>query len=445
MPGAVRRRFERAVGAEIRPGEGRTVALLFTNLFLLLTAYYVLKVIREPLLLVSGGAVLRQYARGVEALVLLALVPAYGLLADRVEPSRLVAWVTGFFTACLAAFWLLARAGVPVGFAFFVWLGIFSTLAIAQFWSLANDLHGEDEGRRLFPLVAFGGTLGAIAGAQIAARLVAPLGAANLMLAAGALLLACIALTGRVRARIAARGPAAPLGAGATHGGFRLMLADPYLRLIALGVLALNLVNTTGDFVLARFVEGAAAASHSAPADREAWVGAFYGDFQTAVTVLTALFQFFFVARVFRRIGIAGAVRVLPIVVLVGYCALSIVPVLVVAQVVKIIENSAEYSLQSTTQQALFLRTSREAKYKAKAAIDTFVVRFGDLGSTLLVAAGIHLGLGARGFTLVNIAVAAGWLVVAVALGRAWRRRAPEGRPRARHAATGPPPAPTPA
>jgi AAA family ATP:ADP antiporter len=262
------------------------------------------------------------------------------------------------------------------------------------------------------------------------------------MVAAGVVLLVCMALTAHIRTRVAARRPAAPLGTTDGRGGFRLVLGDRYLRLIALGVLALNLVNTTGDFVLARLVQDHAAALSAVKADREAYIGAFYGQFQTAVTVLTAAVQFFLVARIFRGIGIAGAVRVLPILALAGYGALTLVPLLAVAQVVKIIENSGDYSLQSTTQQALFLRTSREAKYKAKAAIDTFVVRFGDLGSTLLVAAGVHFGLGVRGFSLANTIVAGLWVAIAMALGRAWRRsrvspaRAPAPAPE------GPPPTP---
>ena len=154
------RATERVIGADVQDGEWRLVLLFFANLFLLLTAYYILKVIREPLILLGGGAVSRSYARGMQAVVLTAVIPAYGLLANRFEPDRLVKWIMGFFVACLGVFFLLGRLGVPLGFVFFVWLGIFSTLAIAQFWSLANDLLTEAEGRRLFPLVAAGGTIG---------------------------------------------------------------------------------------------------------------------------------------------------------------------------------------------------------------------------------------------------------------------------------------------
>ncbi len=161
------RSVERLVGSDVHPGEWHLVLLFFLNLFLLLTAYYVLKVIREPLILMGGGAVSRSYARGLQAGLLFAVIPAYSWLANRVEPARLVKWIYGVFVVCLVAFYALGQVGVSIGFAFFVWLGIFSTLSIAQFWSLANDIMTESEGKRLFPIIAAGGTVGGILGAQI--------------------------------------------------------------------------------------------------------------------------------------------------------------------------------------------------------------------------------------------------------------------------------------
>jgi hypothetical protein len=127
--------------------------------------------------------------------LLVVVVPLYGALANRIAPSALVQYVFLFFVACLLAFFGLGRAGVHVGFAFFVWLGIFATMSIAQFWSLANDLLTEAEGERLFPLIAIGGTLGAIAGAQVAARGIGSVGPFGLMLVAALLVVGCMICT----------------------------------------------------------------------------------------------------------------------------------------------------------------------------------------------------------------------------------------------------------
>src|SRR6188508_1654290 len=110
------RSIERLVGSDVHPGEWHLVLLFFANLFLLLTAYYILKVIREPLILLGGGAVSRSYARGVQAGLLFVVIPVYSVLANRFEPARLVKWIFGVFVICLAAFFALGKLGVGLGF-----------------------------------------------------------------------------------------------------------------------------------------------------------------------------------------------------------------------------------------------------------------------------------------------------------------------------------------
>jgi AAA family ATP:ADP antiporter len=310
-----------------------------------------------------------------------------------------------------------------VGFAFFVWLGIFSTLSIAQFWSLANDLLSEADGKRLFPLVAAGGTIGGIVGAQIAAHALGHMDAFQLMLLAAGALVVCMMLTHFTRELgLRREGSAAPTvqveAARDERGGFTLVLRDRYLFLIALSVVLLNVINTTGDFILAQLVNSRAHALNPARAARQLYIATFYGDFQTYVGVGTALIQFLLVGRLFKSLGLKRSLFLLPLFAVTGYGATALLPGLALVAVVKVIENSTDYSLQNTLQQALFLSTSRDAKYKAKAAIDTFLVRFGDLVSTGLVAAGAHFGLGVFGFATANVAFAVLWVLVVMHLAR---------------------------
>lgn len=418
----VTRSLERLVGSEVHPGEWRLVSLFFGNLFLLLTAYYILKVIREPLILLEGGAVERSYARGLQAGILLLLIPAYGVLANRFEPSRLVKWIMGIFVLSLAVFVTLGQLGVHVGFPFFVWLGIFSTLSIAQFWSLATDVLNEADGKRLFPMVAAGGTLGGVFGSQVAARLIDghPL---QLMIVAAAVLLLCAVLTHVTYATAghAQKVAEEPLERD-KRGGFTLILHDRYLLWIALSVLILNFVNTTGDFLLAQLVS---AKAHTLPAsEQRPYIGAFYGDFQTYISVLTSLVQITVVTRVFKALGIGGALLLLPVFALSGYALAAALPLLGLVATVKVIENTTDYSLQNTIQQALFLPTSRDAKYKAKAAIDTMFVRLGDLASTGVVFLGAQLGVSVVGYSIVNVLASAAWIWIAVKLRNSSNARA---------------------
>src|SRR5689334_20696481 len=167
-PSRVRRLFR-----SVEPGEGLVAALLFACVFLILSAYYVMKTAREGLILSGGtwglrGDELKTYANGAMALLLVGVVPAYGLLANRVRRIRLINVSYAIVVACLGAFYVLGRAGLSVGLPFFIWLGLVSVFLIAQFWSYANDLYTEEQGKRLFAIIATGGSLGAIFGPRIA-------------------------------------------------------------------------------------------------------------------------------------------------------------------------------------------------------------------------------------------------------------------------------------
>ncbi|NOT33386.1 MAG: hypothetical protein HOP12_04360, partial [Candidatus Eisenbacteria bacterium] len=203
-PAAPRGWLDRALApfAEVRGGEGATALLLMLNVFLLLGAYYLLKTVREPLILAGGGAEVKSYAAAGQAVLLLVLVPLYGQFASRVSRLRLITWVTVFFIANLVVFYLLAAQQVPfLGVAFFLWVGIFNLLVIAQFWAFANDVYSPEQGQRLFAIVAFGASSGAVAGSWAAGMLIPRLGVYPLMLVAACVLALCIGLTVMVEAR----------------------------------------------------------------------------------------------------------------------------------------------------------------------------------------------------------------------------------------------------
>jgi AAA family ATP:ADP antiporter len=194
-------------------------------------------------------------------------------------------------------------------------------------------------------------------------------------------------------------------------------------------MLLINFVNTNGEYILGKLVLGAYIAEHGAAAvaglDAKKVIGEFYGNFQTIVNVLSALIQALVVSRVLKHFGVRIALLVMPVVALVGYSAMAFVPLLAFIRGAKLAENSLDYSLQNTTRNALYLPTSREAKYKAKQANDTFFVRFGDVLSAGLVFAGTTwLGFAPREFALVNVALIAVWIVLAVAIGRSFKRLA---------------------
>ncbi|MEO8099299.1 MAG: Npt1/Npt2 family nucleotide transporter [Acidobacteriota bacterium] len=418
-----------SVAAEVRAGEGRGVVMLGLNVFLLMLAYYLLKTVRDALILAEQGAEIKSYSSAFQAVLFLGIVPAYAAFASRVNRIRLITWVTFFFISNLLLFAAFGKSGVREGIVFFVWVGIFNMLVMAQFWGFANDLHTEASGKRLFPVIMLGASLGAVAGGQIASLLFARLGAYGLMLLSAGLLVVCVVISRWIHfhagSEPALRGSSLAQTPLTKKGVLELFAGDRYLQLLAALMVVLNIVNTNGEYVLGKFVASEAVRIvGSDVAARTVFIGQFMGSFSSLYSTLGLLLQMFVVSRVFRYIGVAGALFVLPVIALGGYSLMIVLPILQVVRWAKIVENGTDYSLQNTTRQALFLPTSREAKYKAKAAIDTFFVRSGDMLQAGLVFAGTTwLSLGITGFAAINVSLTLVWLAVAAGVAREYRLR----------------------
>ncbi len=414
---------------DVRHGEGATAALLLLTLFLILCGYYVCKTVREPLVLTGGGAEVKAYASGLQALALMACVPAYSWLAARVSRIALVTGMTMFFVVNLQLFWMAGQIGIPhLGVAFFVWVGIFNNAVVSQFWSYANDIYTPEHGARLFPVIAIGATLGSPVGAWIAKTLFdRGVPALHLLqVAAGALLLslACYLLVERRTA--ASPGDTGTRGSMGSRDGFALLARSPYLRLICLLLLVLNIVNTTGEYILSRAVLASADAALPGAADaaREAYIGSFYGSYFFWVNVGAIVIQSVLVARLVRVAGMAGLLFVLPIASLVTYAVALAGAGLPMFRWTKTMENAIDYSAMNTARHMLWLPTARVEKYAAKQAADTFVVRAGDVLAAGLVFAGTTwLSMDRQEFAGAVLVVIGLWLGVAWLLVSEYRRR----------------------
>jgi len=187
--------LERALSifADVRAGEGLSTVLLAVNIFLLLAGYSLMKPARDGLILTEGGAEVASYSAAAQAVLLMAAVPIYGWLGTRVVRIRLIAIVVTFFSATLLAFYAGGLAGLREGVAFYVWIGLINVFIVSQFWQFSNDLFTEAQGRRLFPLIGVGQSLGAWVGAAAVAPLVRQLNYTPytlMLIGAGVLMLA---------------------------------------------------------------------------------------------------------------------------------------------------------------------------------------------------------------------------------------------------------------
>lgn len=406
--------------AEVRRHEVASALLMTLLIFLLLGAYYLMKTAREVLILTEGGAEVKSYSAAGQAILLLFLVPAYGRFASRVNRVRLVTSVTLFFAAHLVLFAFATAAGLRVGVVYFIWLGIFSVMVVAQFWAFANDLYVEEQGRRLFPLIGVGASLGAWAGSIRAGVLIDASSPERLLFGACAVLMVCATLVPVINRITVQSSPHVRVVEGvplARGGGFAMLRSDRYLQLIAVLTLLINVVNTTGEYLFGRYIVEQSHALYSgagaeAVAARERFVGQSYSSFYSTVNLLGFLMQMFVVSRLFKWLGIGRSLLVHPAVALIGYLLMLRAPSMQAIGVLKVADNSIDYSLGNTARQALWLPTSREAKYKAKQAVDSFVVRAGDVASAGIVFAGERLAFTVSAFAGVNVALAGAWLIV---------------------------------
>ena len=405
--------------AEVQACEVATALVMAVTIFTILTAYYLLKVIREPLILLGSGAEVKSYAAAGQALLLLPVLRAHGAIAQRTGRLKLIAAVMLFCASNLVVFALLYRSGAAIGLPFYLWVGTFNFLLVATFWSFANDIYSPEQGKRLFPLIGVGSTVGALAGAGLASYLLRRLGPMELMLLAAGLLVGTLALftwvSGHQRCRPKDRGvvlpPSAPVGG---RGGFEALLGDRYLFLIGAIAVVSNWITNSGEYVLDRtLVDLVHQRGLVNAAEVTRFIGGFKANYFWWVNVLALLSQLFVVSRLIKHLGVGGALLMTPLVAMVGAGAIALFPVLWVIRQAKITEKGIDYSVQTTAENALYLVVPRDAKYKVKAIVDTFLVRAGDVCAAASIWIGVRFALPTRAFATFNVLLAVVWFLVA--------------------------------
>jgi AAA family ATP:ADP antiporter len=439
----------------VRPDEAVSALLLMLTIFLILAAYYLIKPVREGLILeIPNGPVLKSYASAATALLFLVVVPLYAALTARMARNRLVISVTLFFCSNLVIFWFWGsfestRGSLAVPF--YLWIGVFNMMVIAQFWAFANDLCTEEQGKRLFAMIGIGASVGGAVGSKIAAWLLTLMDVYQMLLIGAATLSVTAILTQIVHVREVARRASAeeenalsksqneatdtartdsPSSAPPRNeGSFRLVFGDRYLRLLAAFHFIFTFVNTNGEYILGKVVADAAPLGDALldGMARKEWIAHVYADFFFYVGITGILIQTLLVSRLIRLGGLRLGILTLPLIALGGAAVVVFTPVLAIVRIAKIFENATDYSLNNTVRHMLWLVTSRSMKYNAKQATDTFFVRMGDVASALLVGVGTAaFSLPVQGFAAVNIVLIFVWIFLALAIIRENRKRSTE-------------------
>jgi ATP:ADP antiporter, AAA family len=406
--------------------------------FLVLTALGAVRPAREALGVQRGMDEVVWLFTGT-AVVTLLVTPAFGFLVSRFRRLVFISANYLFFAASLLVFHALLvftplAIGERSGQVFYVWFSVFNLFVTMVFWALLADRFSSDQGKRFFALIAVGGTLGAIFGPWLAARLAGMLGTATLLLVASLFLALAIAaawLLVRVRPDRAARDDAAPAVAppveeamrigGNAWAGLRAVFASPYLAGIAGYVLLMTVVAT---FIYFTRLQMVAAATDDLDAQT-----AMFGNIDMWTQIAVLLLQLTLTGRIIKRFGLGVALALLPLAMALGFLGLAIYGSFAVLILLEAANRAFQRGLTRPARETLYTVVSREDKYKSKAFIDTFVYRTGDVAGAQVDGLLARLGMGLAGIASVAVPLALAWAALALWLGRAQQHLAGERRP----------------
>ncbi len=427
-----RRLLDRVVA--VRAEEAAALCWSFAYFFCLLAGYYVLRPLRDEMG-IAGGVKNLQWMFTATFLLMLAAVPLFGWVVASLPRRRFIPLVYHFFVLNIAIFWLLLTVGAArqdVARVFFVWISVFNLFAVSVFWSFMADLYTSEQGKRLFGFIAAGGSAGALLGPAVTVALAVPLGPVNLLIVAGVLLEVAIVCAHRLEwaaaglkanvvaesgaKRALAKTPDAGGLGGGWLAGLAMILRSPYLAGIALWVFLLSIAGTFLYFQQANIV----AAASDNPAVRTR----IFATIDLVVGILTIAIQFVATGRLIARFGVGRAAAFLPLVFVLGFLVLAWMPWLVVVIAFQAIQRTANFAISNPAREVLFTVLRREEKYKAKNVIDIVVFRGADAVAGWLFTALRGVGLELSTISLATVPLAAGWLVLALALGRAQEVRA---------------------
>lgn len=404
----------------LRPGEWRPVAASFAMFFSVLSAYYIIRPVRDEMGVALGKDTLHHLFT-VVFLVMLAAVPAFGAIASRFPRRTVLPLLYAFFIANLILFWALFRSGATgdaLSATFFVWASVFNLFVVSLFWSLMAELWSNEEAKRFYGLISAGGTAGALAGPLLTRSLVSVLTPHDLLLVSGALLGVALSASLALRRIHPASGnsDALPTGGGILDGAKKVM-SSPYLGRIALFILLANIVGTFFYLEQSRLV------GLEIPDSAERVK--FFAGRDLATSLLTLTIEVFGTAAILRRFGVGAALLTLPAAALVSVLVLSVSSSLTVVAAVMVAERVLAFSLANPAIKVLYTLTAPDEKYKAQSFIDTVVYRGGDAVSGWMFAAvSAGAGFATAATPALALPLALAWIAVAKGLGGAHDEKA---------------------
>ena len=378
---------------DVRAGERAIAALMFSYFFLVITSFWILKPIKKTIFIAyyaeaGFSSALGDFtapqaellAKVMNMLVAALAATVFSALSQRLRREQLTYVFTCFFLLAYGGFALVDPATTGLGvWSFYLFGDLFSTLMVATFFTFLNDSVSSDAAKRLYGIIGFGGVLGGVFGSSAVGLFISELGVKSWLGVAALLALTILAVAygaARALARSRLRPAAAPAtGSSAASeranpalAGARLVTRSRYLMSIVAIVGLYELVSTIVDF---QFTSAVFEFSSDELSRNQHYATVY------AITNWTSMFvQLFLTSFVMRRFGLGVALMLLPVSIALSSVGFFFVPSLLLGSLLSISDNGLSYSINQSSKEALYVPTTVEEKYQAKAFIDMFVQRF---------------------------------------------------------------------
>jgi AAA family ATP:ADP antiporter len=405
---------------DVRPAELSALGWSWSYIFSVLSAYYILRPIRDEMGVAGGVENLPWLFTG--TLVGMILInPPFAALVAKLPRVRFISITYRFFIANLMLFVLLLQWTGPeqniwVGRLFFIWTSVFNLFVVSIFWALMVDVFDSEQGKRLFGFIAAGATLGGIVGSSITASLAQHVSANYLLFVSVALLEAAVfsvrrlsRLSNALQVRPAAHEGEKAVG-GSVLSGIAHAFKSPYLVNVSVYILLYAITSTFLYFQQAEI-------ARNSFVDRGART-AFFARVDLWVNILTLGAQLFLTGRVLRALGVGMTLATLPALSVLGFGTLALMPTIAMLVIYQVLRRAGNFAFARPTREVLFTVIAREDKYKAKSFIDTVVYRSGDQAGAWSYALLGFLGLGMTGIAVAAIPISLVWLLNGLWLGR---------------------------
>lgn len=408
--GALARLVETAL--DIRRGEGRRTALLFLHLLLASAVFFLGRTVRDTLFLSHYPLSALPWAFIAYALVSAIVATLYGRLADRLPRQRMILLSCAVGALTYLAAWAGVRAGVRLVYpAFYVWTEVVANLFIVQFWTLANDLHDARSGKRLFGPIGSARLLASVVVGLVTGVIVRVIGTPQLILILVGLMVGVAAVAALIGREPRTERGERPGALPERHGAAKSVIADAYVRLLALVLLIAFMALNVGDY------QFKAIARASFQGDD---LASFFARFYAISGSIAFLFQLLVTPRLLARAGVGAGMAVMPAAFGISSAVLLALPRVLVAALLKFSDNGFQFTIQETTFQALYVPFSSATKARARALLEAVIKPLGlALAGVALIALGRLFAGAPQRFSLVTLPLVALWLALIPVV---WRR-----------------------